>query len=100
LTSDSKGDAANTTAVTLLASDNLDLTAIKKGSSTGTIDAKYGTTGGLIHQYLLDKILFLDFNIHRKTPLFWEVFFFSIIFDFFFVFTYNIKLMIKITFIV
>jgi hypothetical protein len=26
-------DAANTTAVTLLASDNLDLTAIKKGSS-------------------------------------------------------------------
>jgi hypothetical protein len=44
--SDSKGDAANTTAVTLLASDNLDLTAIKKGSSTGTVDAKYGTTGG------------------------------------------------------
>jgi hypothetical protein len=28
--SDSKGDAANTTAVTLLASDNLDLTAIKR----------------------------------------------------------------------
>jgi hypothetical protein len=44
--SDSKGDAANTTAVTLLASDNLDLTAIKKGSSTGTVDAKHGTTGG------------------------------------------------------
>jgi hypothetical protein len=44
--SDSKGDAANTTAVTLLASDNLDLNAIKKGSSTGTVDAKHGTTGG------------------------------------------------------
>jgi hypothetical protein len=66
--------AANTTAVTLLASDNLDLTAIKKGSSTGKVDAKYGTTGGADTSYLLDKILFLDFNIQKNTS-FWEVFF-------------------------